>query len=123
VDRWLKDKVLLPPATTKCAVPKEAAGQGMLRAIAYGTELNMAYPPRPTDPKIPWEPDWNVKIRVKSMTTSMFGMPDMSEMVAPAATRKCRTRRRRPMAAPSTEEPKRKRRASTARRAEDVVVK
>jgi hypothetical protein len=40
----------------------------------------MAHPPRPTDPKIPWEPDWNVKIRVKSMTTSMFGMPDMSEM-------------------------------------------
>ena len=80
VDRWLKEKVLLPPATTKCAVPKEAAGQGMLRAIAYGTELNMAYPPRPTDPKIPWEPDWNVKIRVKSMTTSMFGMPDMPDM-------------------------------------------
>ena len=37
-------------------------------------ELNMAYPPRPTDPKIAWEPDWNVKIRVKSMTTTMMGM-------------------------------------------------
>lgn len=80
VDRWLKEKVLLPPATTKCAVPKEVAGQGMLRAIAYGTEVNMAYPPRPADPKVPWEPDWNVKIRVKSMTNSMFGMPDMAEM-------------------------------------------
>jgi hypothetical protein len=52
----------------------------MLRAIAYGSEVNMAYPPRPTDPKIPWEPDWNVKIRVKSMTTSMIGMGDMSDM-------------------------------------------
>ena len=71
--QWLKEKVLLPPTTTKCAVPKEAAGQGMLRAIAYGTELNMAYPPRPTDPKIAWEPDWNVKIRVKSMTTTHDG--------------------------------------------------
>jgi hypothetical protein len=39
----------------------------------------MAYPPRPTDPKIAWEPDWNVKIRVKSMSTSMFGMADASE--------------------------------------------
>jgi hypothetical protein len=77
VDRWLKDKVLLAPTTTKCAVPKEAAAQGMLRAIAYGTEVNMAYPPRPTDPKIAWEPEWNVKIRVKSMTSGMFGMPDM----------------------------------------------
>jgi len=80
VDKWLKEKVLLPPATTKCAVPKEAAAQGMLRAIAYGTEVHMAYPPRPTDPKVAWEPDWNVKIRVKSMTTSMLGMPDMSDM-------------------------------------------
>lgn len=74
VDGWLKEKVLLPPTTTKCAVPKEAAVQGMLRAIAYGSELNMAYPPRPTDPAIAWEPDWNIKIRVKSMTSTMFGM-------------------------------------------------
>ena len=74
VDQWLKEKVLLPPTTTKCAVPKAAAVPGMLRAIAYGSELNMAYPPRPKDPAVAWEPDWNVKIRVKSMTTSMMGM-------------------------------------------------
>jgi hypothetical protein len=80
VDGWIKDKVLLAPATTRCAVPKEAAGQGMLRAIAYGTELNMAHPPRPTGPAIAWEPDWNVKIRVKSMTTTMIGMGDMGGM-------------------------------------------
>jgi hypothetical protein len=80
VDKWLKDKVLLPPTTTKCAIPKEATGQGMLRAIAYGTDLNMAYPPRPADPKIPWEPEWNVRIRVKSMTTTMFGMSDAAGM-------------------------------------------
>jgi len=80
VDKWLKDKVLLPPSTTRCAVPREAAGDGMLRAIAYGTELNMAYPPRPTDPAIAWEPDWNVKIRVKSMSTSMLGMEGMEDM-------------------------------------------
>lgn len=80
VDKWLKEKVLLPPATTKCAVPKIAAGQGMLRAIAYGTDLNMAYPPRPSDPKIAWEPEWNVKLRVKSMTTTMLGMPEGAGM-------------------------------------------
>jgi hypothetical protein len=74
VDGWLRDRVLLPPTTTTCAVPNEAAGQGMLRAIAYGTELNVAHPPRPTDPKIPWEPEWNVKVRVKSMSTTMLGM-------------------------------------------------
>ena len=80
VDGWLKDKVLLPPATTRCAVPKAAAGEGMLRAIAYGTELNLAYPPRPTDPAIAWEPDWNVKIRVKSLSTTMLGMEGMGGM-------------------------------------------
>jgi hypothetical protein len=80
VDKWLKDKVLLPPSVTRCAVPKEAGGEGMLRAIAYGTELNMAYPPRPTDPAIAWEPDWNVKIRVKSMATTMLGMSGMDGM-------------------------------------------
>jgi len=80
VDKWLKEKVLLPPTTTRCAVPKDAAGQGMLRAIAYGTDLNMAYPPRPTDPKIAWEPEWNVKLRVKSMTTTMMGMPEGAGM-------------------------------------------
>jgi hypothetical protein len=74
VDGWLRDKVLLAPTVTTCAVPNEAAGQGMLRAIAYGTELNLAHPPRPTDPKIAWEPEWNVKIRVKSMITTMMGM-------------------------------------------------
>ena len=80
VDKWLNEKVLLPPTTTKCAIPKEAAAQGMLRAIAYGTELNMAYPPRPSDPKIAWEPEWNVKLRVKSMTTTMIGMPEDAAM-------------------------------------------
>ena len=49
----------------------------MLRMIAYGTELNLAYPPRPTDPKVAWEPDWALKVRVKSVTSAMLGMPSM----------------------------------------------
>jgi hypothetical protein len=82
VDRWLKEKVLLEPSVTKCTVPKGIFGEGggaMLRMIAYGSELNVAHPPRPTDPKIAWEPQWAVKLRVKSVSTSMLGM-DMSEM-------------------------------------------
>jgi len=47
--------------------------------IAYGTELNLAYPPRPTDPKIAWEPQWAVKVRVKSFASAILGM-DMGEM-------------------------------------------
>ena len=82
VDRWLQEKVLLAPTVTRCAVPKGIFGEGggaMLRMIAYGTELNLAHPPRPTDPKIAWEPQWAVKVRVKSVANAMLGM-DMSEM-------------------------------------------
>lgn len=77
IDRWLKEKVLLPASSTECKAPKEAVGQGMLRIIAYGDELNLAYPPRPKDPKAVWNPQWAAKIRLKSMATSMMGMPAM----------------------------------------------
>jgi hypothetical protein len=79
VDRWLREKVLLSPATTQCAVPKGVfTGEGaMLRVIAYGNELNLAHPPRPTDPKADWAPVWAVKVRVKSVATVMPGMGEM----------------------------------------------
>lgn len=82
VDRWLKEKVLLEPSVTRCAVPAGIFGEGggaFLRMIAYGSELNLAHPPRPTDPKIAWEPEWAVKVRVKSVANAMLGM-DMSAM-------------------------------------------
>lgn len=79
VDRWLKDKVLLSPATTRCTVPKGVfSGEGaMLRLIGYGNELNLAHPPRPADPKAAWEPVWAAKVRVKSIASTMLGMPEM----------------------------------------------
>jgi hypothetical protein len=82
VDRWLKEKVLLEPGVTRCTVPKGIFGEGggaMLRMIAYGTELNLAQPPRPADPKIAWEPQWAVKLRVKSVSNAFLGV-DMGEM-------------------------------------------
>jgi len=82
VDRWLREKVLLAPSVTRCAVPAGIFGEGggaMLRMIAYGSELNLAHPPRPSDPKVPWEPQWATKIRVKSVANAMLGM-DMPAM-------------------------------------------
>ncbi len=76
LDRWLKEKVLLAPAVTQCAIPKGifAKGQGaMLRMIAYGPELNLAHPPRPADVKIAWEPEWAVRVRTKSTAMAMLG--------------------------------------------------
>lgn len=90
VDKWLKQKVLLPTATTSCTIPKgifNASGKGgqggmaALNMIAYGPETNIAWPPKPTDPKVPWNPEWNVRVRSKSTSTAMLGM-DLSGMGA-----------------------------------------
>lgn len=78
VDRWLGEKVLLPASTNRCAVPKGIFASGndggaMLRMIAWGSELNLAHPPRPSDPRTPWEPEWSARVRVKATTMAMLG--------------------------------------------------
>lgn len=87
IERWLRDKVLLRPDVTQCAIPRgifaapdgstpgrrgENAG-AMLRMIAYGGESHFAHPPRPADPKAVWTPEWAVRVRVKSHTMAMLG--------------------------------------------------
>jgi hypothetical protein len=77
IDRWLKEKVLLPPSTTACTVPKGIfadEGGGILGMIAYGPETNLAWPPKPADPKQPWNPEWNVRVRTKSTASAVLGM-------------------------------------------------
>ena len=100
VDRWLREKVLLAPATTRCTVPKGVfSGEGaMLRLIGYGNELNLAHPPRPADPKAAWEPVWAVKVRVKSQASAMLGMPEMSGMGNSAEGQSTPPREREPEA-------------------------
>lgn len=81
IDRWVRENVLLKPDTTSCAVPRgifASPGRGdgsnaMLRMIAYGSETNIAYPPRPADMRVTWEPEWAVRVRVKSNTMAMLG--------------------------------------------------
>jgi hypothetical protein len=81
VDKWVKEKVLLPATATSCAMPKGIfadAGQrggGMLQMIAYGPESNLTWPPKPANPKTPWAPEWNVRVRTKSTALAMLGMP------------------------------------------------
>lgn len=78
VDRWLKEKVLLSPETRDCTVPKGVFGEGaMTRMIAYGSEFNVVHPPRPADPKKPWNPQWAAKVRVKSVSNAILGMESM----------------------------------------------
>ncbi len=76
IDKWINEKVILNASATKCAIPKGIFGQdggAMLRMIGYGSEAFFAFPPRPTDPKITWAPDWQTKVRVKSTFSSMLG--------------------------------------------------
>ena len=54
-------------------------GGGMMRMIAYGPESNIAWPPKPADPKVAWHPEWNVRVRIKSTTAAMLGM-DLAAM-------------------------------------------
>lgn len=86
IDRWLKEKAVLPASATQCAVPKGifgdgdsgssrggGGGGGMLRATAYGNEAFFAFPPRPTDVRVTWEPQWQTKVRLKSTFMSLLG--------------------------------------------------
>jgi hypothetical protein len=80
VARLVREKVVLPPEVTQCTVPQEvmkATQMPMLQFIAYGDELNVVQPPRPQDPKQPWEQQYAVKVRLKS--TSMLPLMDGME--------------------------------------------
>jgi hypothetical protein len=103
VDRWLREKVLLPAGTTQCTVPKGVfPGEGgMLRMIAYGNELNLVHPPRPTDPKAVWEPNWALKVRVKSVASLMPGMPDGEDLPTAGRSRAGQPGRTPPPPAPA----------------------
>jgi hypothetical protein len=86
VARLVREKVVLPPETTECTVPVEvlkAAEVPMMQFIAYGDELNVVHPPRPKDPKVAWEQQWAVKVRLKS--TTMVPLADGMEMGTGAA--------------------------------------
>jgi hypothetical protein len=75
--RGVENHTLMGAQTTSCQVPKEvvdAAPQGFLQMVAYGREANFVYPPRPTDPKIAWNRQWEVKVRYRSATGGLLGM-------------------------------------------------
>lgn len=75
--RGVASHALMGPGTTSCLVPKEvvdAAPQAFLQMVAYGGEANFVYPPRPTDPKVAWNQQWQVKVRYRSSTGGLLGM-------------------------------------------------
>ncbi|MDI1252590.1 hypothetical protein [Thermomonas sp.] len=88
IDKWLKQKVLLPSSATSCTIPKgifagapgsQGAMPGMLMMTAYGPESWITYPPKPADVKKPWNPEWSVRLRAKSTATAILGL-DLGNM-------------------------------------------
>lgn len=98
IERWVRESVLLKPEATACSVPRgifagpDGAGRrgdgsgAMLRMIAYGPESNFVHPPRPADPRAPWEPEWAVRVRVKSNTMAPLGEDQGGQGSAAAAS-------------------------------------
>jgi hypothetical protein len=74
VARLIREKIVMTPQTTDCSVPSGIfKGEGsMFNFIAYGNELNLVHPPRPTDIKQTWEQVWAMKLRLKSTAMTML---------------------------------------------------
>lgn len=84
VARLVANRTVLSPQTTTCTVPaevKQAAPNFMYGTLyAYGPEESFVYPPRPANPKIAWHPQWEARIRHRSMTGMLMGVPGMGGM-------------------------------------------
>jgi hypothetical protein len=73
VSRLVGERVVMPPSTTECVIPKQAleaaGGQLMMSNLnAFGPELNVIHPPRPQDPRVEWKQEYAVKLRTRSYT-------------------------------------------------------
>jgi len=81
VQKLIAAKTVMPPSQTSCQVPAEVkkfGGEVMMGNLyAYGPERHYAFPERPKDPKIAWKPDWTTRVRYRSNTMFMMGMPGM----------------------------------------------
>lgn len=100
INRFIKEKVLLPTTTTTCTIPPIFKDQqpGMMQFIAYGEEQNFSHPPKPKDPKKHWNIEWSAKIRLKS--TSMLPLMVSEDSDSPHS-KGSKSRRSKKQAEPS----------------------
>lgn len=83
VARLVANRTVMSPQTSTCIVPAEVkrdAPDYMFGTLnAYGPQEDFAFPPRPANPKAAWNPEWTARIRHKSTTSFLIGMPGMDE--------------------------------------------
>ena len=76
--RMVESGQLMGAQTTSCLVPAEvaqAAPHALVSMTAYGAEANFSDPPRPANPKTPWNIAWTVKARYRATTGGLLGQP------------------------------------------------
>ena len=76
VAKWIKEKVLLSPQVSDCAIPAGIFGEGagLTQMIAYGPERQMTWPPKPAKAPASWQPEWALRVRTKSTTMLPGGL-------------------------------------------------
>jgi hypothetical protein len=71
----VRDRTILPPTATSCTVPaevKRAAPDFLMGTLtAFGPMEDFAYPPRPANPRLAWNPQWVARIRHRSTSSWM----------------------------------------------------
>ncbi len=82
LEKLVTAKALMPAGSSSCTVPKEfvdVAPTAFVNLAGYGDEANFSSPPRPADPRTPWNIDWTVKVRYRTAESAILGM-DMAAM-------------------------------------------
>jgi hypothetical protein len=73
----------MPPSQTSCTIPAEVKQAGgpimMTQLFAYGPQANFSYPERPANAPRGWQPEWIARVRFRSSTMLMSGMPGMGD--------------------------------------------
>ncbi len=86
VAKLIAAKTVMPASQTSCTIPAEvkAAGGEMLmtQLFGYGPQANFSYPPRPAKAGPAWKPEWIARVRFRSNTSMMLGMPTVNGMDA-----------------------------------------
>ncbi len=81
VARLVQAGTVMPPSQTQCTIPAEVKQAGgpmlMTQLFAYGPEANFSWPERPANAPRGWQPDWITRVRFRSNTMLMTGMPGM----------------------------------------------
>ncbi len=83
VAKLVQAGTVMPPSQTTCTIPAEVKQAGgpmlMTQLFAYGPEADFSWPARPANAPRGWQPDWITRVRFRSNTMLMTGMPGMGD--------------------------------------------